>query len=93
MCVCVCAQSFPPGLCNPMEFSGLEYWSGLSFPTPGDLPHPGIEPMSLESPALAGRFFTTAPPGKPIRKVPKLNSVRAGIQKRIALIINTNRIV
>ena len=52
--MCVCAQSFPPGFCNPMEFFGQEYWSGLSFPTPEDLPHPGIEPMSLESPALAG---------------------------------------
>ena len=35
-----------------------EYWSGLPFPTPGDLPHPGIKPTSLASPALAGRFFT-----------------------------------
>ena len=44
-----------------MEFS----WSGLPFPPPGDLPDPGIEPTSLVSPALRGRFFTTAPPGKP----------------------------
>ena len=36
-----------------MGFSRQEYWSGLPFPTPGDLPHPGIEPTSLESPALA----------------------------------------
>jgi len=48
-----------------MEFSRQGYWSRLPFPTPGDLPDPGIEPMSLVSPALAGRFFTTAPPGKP----------------------------
>ena len=46
-----------------MEFSRQEYWSGLPFPSPGDLPDPGIEPTS---PALAGRFFTTAPPGKPM---------------------------
>ena len=46
-------------------FSRQEYWSGLSFPSPGDLPHPGIEPTSLMSPALAGSFFTTEPPGKP----------------------------
>ena len=39
-----------------------EYWGGLPFPPPGDLPDPGMEP---ESPALAGRFFTTASPGKP----------------------------
>ena len=37
-----------------MEFSRQEYWSGLPFPTPGDPPDPGIEPMSLASPALAG---------------------------------------
>ena len=39
--------------------------SGLPFPPPGDLPHPGIEPAAPASPALAGRFFTTEPPGKP----------------------------
>ena len=44
-----------------MEFSRQGYWSGLPFPTLGDLPDPGIEPVS---PALAGGFFTTAPPGK-----------------------------
>ena len=48
-----------------MEFSKQEYWSGLPFPPPGDLPKPGIEPVSLASAALAGRFFTTEPPGKP----------------------------
>ena len=42
------------------EFSRQEYWSGLPCPPPGDLPHPGIEPMSLESSALASRFFTTS---------------------------------
>jgi len=42
----------------------IEYWSGLPFPSPGDLPQPEIEPMS---PALAGRFFTAEPPGKPNR--------------------------
>ena len=42
-----------------MGFSRQEYWSGLSCPPPGDLPHPGIEPGSLMSPALAGGFFTT----------------------------------
>ena len=35
------------------------------FPTPGDPPDPGIEPMSLASPALTGRCFTTEPPGRP----------------------------
>jgi len=43
-----------------MEFSRQEYWSGLLFPIPGDLPHPGMELASLPSLALAGRFFNTA---------------------------------
>ena len=41
-----------------MGFSRQEYWGGWPFPPPGDLPNPGIEPASLMSPALAGRFFT-----------------------------------
>ena len=43
-----------------VEFSKQEYWSGVPFPTPGDLPDPGIKPTSFASPALAGRFFTTS---------------------------------
>ena len=42
-----------------LEFSRQEYWSGLSHPPPRDLPNPGIEPVSLMSPSLAGEFFTT----------------------------------
>ena len=42
----------------PMEFSRQEYWSGLPFPTPRALSHPGIQPASLSSPALAGGIFT-----------------------------------
>ena len=49
-----------------MGFSRQECWSGFPFPSPGDLPNPGIEPTFLASPALAGRFFATMPPGKPI---------------------------
>ena len=45
-----------------MGFSRQEYWSGLPFPSLGDLPDTGIEPVT---PAFAGRFFTTEPPGKP----------------------------
>ena len=45
-----------------MGFPRQEYWSGLLFSSPGDLPNPGIEPVF---PALAGRFFTADPPGKP----------------------------
>ena len=42
-----------------MEFSRQEYWSGLPFPTPEDLPNPGIKPASLVSPAFEGGFFST----------------------------------
>ena len=51
-----------------MGFSRNEYWSGLPCPPPGDLPHPRIEPTSLTSPALAGRFFTIVSHGKPLQK-------------------------
>ena len=46
-------------------FSRQEYWSRLPFPSPGDLPDPGIERASHASPALSGGFFTTVPPGTP----------------------------
>ena len=45
-----------------MRFSRQEYWNGFPFPSPGDLPDSGTEPVP---PALAGRFFTTKPPGNP----------------------------
>ena len=51
--------------CQAPLFIGLPrqgYWSGLPFPSPGDLPYPGIKSLS---PALAGGFFTAEPPGKP----------------------------
>ena len=47
----------------PMGFSRQEYWSGLSFPPPGDLPDPGIKSTSS---ALAGGFFTSESCGKPL---------------------------
>ena len=43
-----------------MELFRQEYWSGLPFPSPGDLSDPGIQPASLVFPALAGRFFSTS---------------------------------
>ena len=46
-----------------MGFPRQEYWSGLPFASPGDLPDPGIKPAF---PVLAGGFFTTEPPGKPM---------------------------
>ena len=48
-----------------MGFLRQEYWSGLPFPPPGNLPNPGTESTSPVSPALADGFFTTVPPGKP----------------------------
>ena len=54
-----------------MGFPRQEYWSGLPFPSPGDLLNLGIEAMSLASPALAREFFTT----EPLQKPTKLNSV------------------
>ena len=47
-----------------MGFPQQEYWNGLPFPAPGDLPNLEMEPMSPVSPGLAGGFFTTALPGK-----------------------------
>ena len=67
--MCVGAQSCPT-LCDPMDCSPLsmgffrqEYWTGLPFPSPGDLPNSGIKHVSPASPALAGGFFTTERPG------------------------------
>ena len=71
MCVCsVISDSLNPWIVArhvplSMRFSRQEYWRGLPFPPPGDLPDPGVEPMSPMSPVLAGRFFTTEPPGNP----------------------------
>ena len=74
ICCGVCAQSCPT-LCDPMDCSPpgssvheifqariLEW---VAIPTLGDLPNPGIQPVFLACPALAGRFFTTVPPGVP----------------------------
>ena len=65
--VCMCAVIMLT-LCDPMACidcqTPQEFWSGLPFPTPGDLLDPGIEPVSLVSPAMAGESFTMAPPGK-----------------------------
>ena len=48
-----------------MGFARQEYWSELPFPSPGDLPDPGIKPMSLKSPALKADFLPLALSGKP----------------------------
>ena len=72
LCACSVAQSYST-FCNPwtvayqapqsMGFFRQEYWSGLPFPSPVDLPNPGIEPGS---PALKADALPSKPPGKPI---------------------------
>ena len=49
-----------------MGYPRQEYWSGLPFPTSGDLPIPGTELTSLQSPALQADSLSLAPPGKPL---------------------------
>ena len=70
-CCCLVTKSCPTlaipraiALQAPLSvgFPRQEYWSGLLFPSPGDLPDPGTEP---QSPELANGFFPTEPPGKP----------------------------
>ena len=48
-----------------LGFLRQEYWGGLPFPSAGDLPDPGVRPISPASPALAGRVFTPEPPERP----------------------------
>ena len=51
-----------------------EYWSGLPFPSPEELPNSGLKPAS---PSLADRFFTTEPPGKPLILMIKVGRVNS----------------
>ena len=63
-----------------MGFSRQEYWSGLPFPSPGDLPNPGIEPRS---PALEADALTSEPPGKQTEYIMRnagLEETQAGIK-------------
>ena len=81
VCVCTCsdvqhfgtsravAQQAP---CS-MEFSRQEYWSGLPFPPPGDLPDPGIKPVIFASPALHADSLPLPSPEKPIKLISKSN--------------------
>ena len=71
-CCCCLVPKSCPVLCDPMDcsqpghsvhgISQARIWSQLPFPSPGDLPSPGIKPVS---PALTDRSFTTEPPRKP----------------------------
>ena len=72
-----------------MGFPRQEYWCGLPFPPLGDIPDPGIEPMS---PALAGGFFTTEPPGSCCHYVNKFWQERAFCRRpfsALSLTLNT----
>ena len=64
----------------PMGFSRQEYWSGLPFPSPGDLPNPGIEPRS---PAFQADALTPEPPGKPRDEYKEME----GVISRVSLFI------
>ena len=63
-----------------MGFFRQEYWSGLPFPSLGDLPDSGIKPVSLASSALAGGCFTTEPHGKPVSIHKLYQLLRCGAQ-------------
>ena len=68
------AYQAPPS----MGFSRQEYWSGLPFPSPGDLPNPGMEP----SPALRADALTSEPPGRPYGSIIDLHVVLvSGVQQ------------
>ena len=68
-----------------MGFSRQEHWRGSPCLPPGDLPDPGIEPVSLVAPALAGDFFITVPPGNPkyyknkLQRIPEKKNVTKAI--------------
>ena len=65
-------------------FPSQEHWSGVPFSSPGDLLDPGIEP---ESPALAGGFLTTLPPGKPVSQIEKIKHQNVNSSRRLFLVI------
>ena len=61
LCPTLCdAMGYSPSRLLSVGFSGQKYWNGLPWPPPGHLPNPGIKSVSLMSPALTGRFFTTS---------------------------------
>ena len=101
-CVCVCiVTQLCLTLCSPVNcslpgssvhgiFFRLEYWSGLTFLPPGDLPDPGIEPGSPVSPASAGEYFSTEPSEKPVVGIREASSdkqpLRDGVGERFRCI-------
>ena len=77
-----------------MGFDRQEYWSKLRFPSLEDLPDPGIETASPVSPALAGRFFTTEPPGKlrQLVKIVQISDYLAGSTAMIKPILEMRKL-
>ena len=102
-CKKVLAVSFAqlcPTLCNPMgcsppgssvhEFSRQEYWSGLPFPSPGDLPDPGI---ILGSPTLQADSLPSEPPGKPLVEIRRLMIRTPASHIFTSIIINYKKVI
>ena len=76
-CLTLCKCTPRTVACQAPLFMGFlrqEYWSGLPFPSPGDLHKPGIEPKSLKSPTLAGVFFTTSATWKALHNLRDWNA-------------------
>ena len=74
---------------QPFGISQAQSLEWLSFPSPGDLPDPRIQPRS---PALAGRFFTTEPPGKPLHQVVETISPLLELGGSYLLMLTTDRV-
>ena len=99
---CLLAQSCPtlqlhrllPAwfLC-PVGFSRQECWRGLPFPTPGNLPEPGIEHLSPASSALAGGFFSTVLPGEPKASWEKVRNKEESIWDEILVLPLANCVI
>ena len=75
----------------PMEYSRQEKWDGLPFPSPGDLPHLGIEPSSLTSPALQADSLLSEPPGLCVWWVLINVEERKGGRKQLLLSVCTDK--
>ena len=92
----VCAKSLRshPTLCDPVDcslslfmgFSRQEYWSTLPYPPPGDLPDPGIKPVSLTSPASAGEIFTTSATWTRVPSLDQENPLEKGMSTHSSIL-------
>ena len=69
-----------------MKFSWQDYWSGLPFLSPGDLPNPGVEPWS---PTLQTRALLTEPPGKPVSGPQGAEYLMLSIKLKVLILMHT----